>query len=310
MANKALDNKYELARRAKISRDWATAARYYQDILYENPKDWEATFYVGLNDATSCSLAQFKTATTRLHNAFSDAIRLLDTDNEATAISAIKEMSSYTLTTLSNFQLTALQHYSQFATLSNSKSEYNSRRMDLSGCAGLCGMSIDSIYGKRNLQELCVDLYLYAIELQCEILDGFPISSISSMRTLVDGYVSVVQKYRPEYKNPVTEALKKVNTTSTSTTSSSGGCYVATAVYGSYDCPEVWTLRRYRDYTLAETWYGRAFIKTYYAISPTLVKWFGHTEWFKKMWKGKLDHMVENLNSKGFEDTPYEDKEW
>ena len=28
------------------------------------------------------------------------------------------------------------------------------------------------------------------------------------------------------------------------------GCYVATAVYGSYDCPEVWTLRRYRDDTL------------------------------------------------------------
>ena len=54
-------------------------------------------------------------------------------------------------------------------------------------------------------------------------------------------------------------------------------CYVATAVYGSYDCPEVWILRRYRDYTLAETWYGRAFIHTYYAISPTLVKWFGHT---------------------------------
>ena len=43
-----------------------------------------------------------------------------------------------------------------------------------------------------------------------------------------------------------------------------GGCYVATAVYGSYDCPEVWTLRRYRDYSLAETWYGRAFIKLYY----------------------------------------------
>ena len=26
-----------------------------------------------------------------------------------------------------------------------------------------------------------------------------------------------------------------------------GGCYVATAVYGSYDCPQVWTLRRVRD---------------------------------------------------------------
>ena len=25
------------------------------------------------------------------------------------------------------------------------------------------------------------------------------------------------------------------------------GCYVATCVYGSYDCPEVWVLRRFRD---------------------------------------------------------------
>lgn len=89
-----------------------------------------------------------------------------------------------------------------------------------------------------------------------------------------------------------------------------GGCYVATAVYGSYDCPQVWTLRRYRDCTLAETWHGRAFIRTYYAISPTLVKWFGHTEWFKKMWKGKLDRMVENLKAEGVEDTPYEDRSW
>lgn len=89
-----------------------------------------------------------------------------------------------------------------------------------------------------------------------------------------------------------------------------GGCYVATAVYGSYDCPQVWTLRRFRDYTLAETWYGRAFIRTYYAISPTLVKWFGHTDWFKKMWKGKLDRMVANLKANGVEDTPYKDKQW
>lgn len=93
-------------------------------------------------------------------------------------------------------------------------------------------------------------------------------------------------------------------------TTASGGCYVATAVYGSYDCPQVWTLRRFRDYTLAETWHGRAFIRTYYAISPTLVKWFGHTEWFKKMWKGKLDRMVANLNAKGVEDTPYVDHKW
>ena len=93
-------------------------------------------------------------------------------------------------------------------------------------------------------------------------------------------------------------------------TQKSGGCYVATCVYGSYDCPEVWTLRRYRDFELAETWYGRLFIKTYYAISPTLVKWFGNTNWFKKMWKGTLDTMVTKLQEKGFDNTQYEDTDW
>ena len=91
---------------------------------------------------------------------------------------------------------------------------------------------------------------------------------------------------------------------------SDSGCYVATAVYGTYDCPEVWTLRRYRDDILATTWYGRMFVRTYYAISPTLVKWFGHTEWFKKMWQGKLDRMVEKLQKNGVESTPYDDKIW
>lgn len=100
------------------------------------------------------------------------------------------------------------------------------------------------------------------------------------------------------------------NSSGSSSSSSSGGCYVATAVYGSYDCPEVWTLRRYRDNTLASSWYGRAFIHTYYAISPTLVKWFGNTAWFKKLWKGKLDKFVSSLNNAGVPNTPYEDKTW
>ena len=92
-----------------------------------------------------------------------------------------------------------------------------------------------------------------------------------------------IKKLHPDYQIP----------------QNSGGCYVATAVYGSYDCPQVWTLRRYRDYTLAQTGYGRAFIKTYYAISPTLVKWFGHTDWFRNMWKPRLDKIVKKLNNKG-----------
>lgn len=93
-----------------------------------------------------------------------------------------------------------------------------------------------------------------------------------------------------------------------STTNTPANCYIATCVYGSYDCPEVWTLRRFRDDILDETWYGRVFIKCYYAISPTLVKWFGNQKWFRSFWKSRLDTMVSNLNQQGVKDTQYQDK--
>ena len=105
-------------------------------------------------------------------------------------------------------------------------------------------------------------------------------------------------------------AQYKDNTTSGGNGGGGGGCYVATAVYGSYDCPEVWTLRRFRDEVLAKTWYGRLFIRLYYAVSPTAVRLFGESEWFQNFWHGKLDAMVQNLQAAGFESTPYQDKAW
>ena len=86
------------------------------------------------------------------------------------------------------------------------------------------------------------------------------------------------------------------------------GCYNATAVYGSYDCPEVWTLRRFRDNTLDRTWYGRAFIRVYYAVSPTLVRWFGKDSWFQALFRPMLDRLVDRLRQSGVEDTAYQDK--
>lgn len=87
----------------------------------------------------------------------------------------------------------------------------------------------------------------------------------------------------------------------------SGGCYIATAVYGSYGCPEVWILRRFRDYSLAMSISGRLFIKFYYKVSPTFVKLFGDKMWFQQFWKDRLDKIVLLLKKKGYKDTPYVD---
>lgn len=93
-----------------------------------------------------------------------------------------------------------------------------------------------------------------------------------------------------------------------SQTKSSGGCYVATAAYGSYDCPEVWVLRRFRDDYLAKSMAGRAFIKTYYAVSPTAVKIFSPHKAINAMVRNALDKWVSKLKAQGYSDAPYSDR--
>lgn len=133
---------------------------------------------------------------------------------------------------------------------------------------------------------------------------------------LVFGKIAICSSYCDGYESYASASLLLLlagwdefkQTIMSEAESMKGGCYIATAVYGSYNCPQVWTLRRFRDNTLAQTWYGRTFIRVYYAISPILVKKFGHTIWFRKLWKKKLDHVVGRLNAKGVDNTPYEDK--
>ncbi len=131
-----------------------------------------------------------------------------------------------------------------------------------------------------------------------------------------DGLSTKIRKCTKSGKEYVDKVVSSCNayewdgtTPEESGSNKSGGCYVATAVYGAYDCPPVWVLRRYRDYFLAKSRGGRAFIKTYYCISPRLVKRFGNTEWFRRIFKKSLDKKVARLKAKGFEDTPYGDRE-
>jgi hypothetical protein len=49
-----------------------------------------------------------------------------------------------------------------------------------------------------------------------------------------------------------------------------GGCFVATAAFGDYNSPEVVFLSAFRDRVLNHSLFGRAFVRSYYKISPPL----------------------------------------
>ena len=139
-------------------------------------------------------------------------------------------------------------------------------------------------------------------------------------RGLIDYELGIVIRVMPPnfYKNcslqqlydviDQTTSVNAIKTTTKATPSTNGGCYIATCIYGSYDCPEVWTLRRFRDQNLDTRWYGRLFIQAYYAISPSLVRLFGRNHWFQSFWRHNLDIFVGKLRDRGYENTPYQDK--
>lgn len=317
----ALDNLYLLARRAKSSNNYADAAKYYGIIVQQDPNSWEANFGYIYYTAVGCTIGQIESATNSVQNSLGSIFKMIDTYEEENKKDDSRIEVYNSVLSLADLLANAAQntHQSLCGNMTTSSAVYSSVMSDYFNRTGACirmlmilAQNMIAVYKTSNnnkYKEWAVIALKKANLINADVCQNSLYrnnpSHLVKMKEIEDIITKSIKVYETNYTGPLENII-----ISQRTASQNSGCYVATAVYGSYDCPPVWTLRRYRDYTLDKTWYGRAFIRIYYAISPTLVKWFGHTEWFKKMWKGKLDRMVEKLQKNGVEDTPYEDRKW
>ena len=87
------------------------------------------------------------------------------------------------------------------------------------------------------------------------------------------GYTSSRSSYRPS-------------------SSSSGGCYIATLVYGDYDHPQVMVLRHFRDNVLLKHYLGKKFVKFYYRYSPTWVEYLRNKKNINRLIKSVLNQFI------------------
>lgn len=286
-------NLYILARRSKEEGNDEDAGRYYNEIAIERPYDWEAQFYKVFLNCRQTTIANIGNSCVTLSNTLDGVVSLLKN-------AELPEDDKKNVLTRILLECTEFATMTSKVTIDHSK-EYS-----------------DVEERKKFIAKHYQGIFVLGIkvgDLLQDYIDKDAASSVYelslSLAELINEEAINIAVARLKMVNPDFQyGAPKTNVSTTSVPAASSGCYVATCVYGSYDCPEVWTLRRYRDYNLAKTWQGRVFIHTYYAISPTIVDWFGNTRWFKKMWKNKLDHMVHKLQQQGYEATPYKDQKW
>lgn len=293
-----------LARRARENDNSENAQNFYGIVMQEDPDNWEASFFYAYYQATQCTMANISVAANTFKNGLDSSLRLIKAlPDENEVDSALSTVVKYSKNLVDMLSVGALKNYADFK--------------DTEGALEECLATVVVSGGIYDGLEKGFKLYFPSkttqiVDLQKLMYDNIRKNAVAYKDDYLDQettrLITEIKKYDSTYN--MTPIRKSNPIQSNAQQSKSGGCYIATAVYGSYDCPEVWTLRRFRDNSLAKTWYGRAFIRTYYVISPTLVKWFGETEWFRNLWKPKLERMVKRLTKQGVADTPYQDKQW
>lgn len=310
-----IENYIKLAKRSFKDSQYAEAYDYYNKALELDPDNWEAIYKKGLCGAWQSSLANFR---------IGEAVKA--------AKNALHVIKTYSLTQIDPGELKlqfasditriavklgnwAANHYNQYWESENAASEYWDR---LDQCTQallyVSGLLNDQITDKNHVaQDVKIQILKKIVIWCCEIceyrkyksgyLNGNPTYTktwikLEYRNKTVQLYNECVQKIKEYDSAYVPMRIKQKEPAS---------CYVATAVYGSYDCPPVWTLRRFRDGILAHTWHGRLFIKFYYAASPKILNLFGKTACFNRYCKMALDQLVGKLNAKGISDSFYND---
>ena len=304
--------KYEtLASRAYENEEYDQAYEYYTKLLEIDTDNWFYIFRKGICSSKKSNLVEFRVDD--VVKSCKDALKTVE-EKEENEIREIKYIMAKEINDIAiEFRRIAANNYNKYWELNSSAPEYWARVLKCAECDEYAYTLLDD-YVKTEKREF--DLYktilknlIYWYVEVCANRKyksgsnqyGAVYKVISYRDTLrppilakYDKYVAFLKQYDPTYVAPKIARQ-------------GSGCYVATCVYGDYDCPEVWTLRRYRDTRLKSTWYGRTFVKIYYIVSPKIVKIFGKTKYFNKLFRKILDRKVNRLKQKGYESSYYED---
>lgn len=129
-----------------------------------------------------------------------------------------------------------------------------------------------------------------------------PLTKAGIMQNTISKYALRAIEYAPSeiaegYRKEIADEIAFIEAAKSGAydsrdSSGNSGCYIATAVYGSYECDEVFVLRRFRDEYLSKTALGCSFIKIYYRFSPYFAQKLSMDSGISKSIRRVLDFFI------------------
>ncbi|MGM9795661.1 MAG: TFIIB-type zinc finger domain-containing protein [Candidatus Aphodosoma sp.] len=262
-----LQNLYATARKAKEMNNINLAIKSYEQILTLDSQNWEPVFYStyfsiynNINSTFVNTAFIIKRCTTTVCNLVYKGVEQNEQPNVISEIfSRLYELSII-------LKESTISHYSSI----HKSEQYQYKPKLKKNIAAIASIMLnlgDVIQAKwkgcnEDIKYIGAESWVKGIEIFSSLESEF--ISWREYKNVVDNYKIKIKTIKADYKTTMDDdqlsLVEEIDTTNKNN-NTGGACYIATCVYGSYNCPEVWTLRRFRDNTLYKTWYGRTFIK-------------------------------------------------
>lgn len=249
--SKKMSNLYERARKSLEVDDLEHAAEYYKEILDENPNDWEAYFYSYLGEFATFTNGQASSVAAKLGNTIPAAYDMaMENCDEAELSERIKTITTKTVDRIVLIAATAAallnKHAGGVPLTPEGKVNmdlYSRMRPTAQETTISCINALESLDSKieeianskecitndcKKENQLYIRQRIFGIANQ-----SFSPNALQTEHLIKDEYI---QKYAQKIKD-LDPSFEIPTTQSTKSTNSSGGCYIATAVYGSYGLP-------------------------------------------------------------------------
>lgn len=123
------------------------------------------------------------------------------------------------------------------------------------------------------------------------------LKATQAIQALIEAFGVEKGLLKGDFQKTVRTALKKIDTPEAKKASEElkakqSKCFIATAVYGNGEAPEVMVLRKFRDDVLLKSFLGKIMVEIYYFTSPKIAEFLRNTKLLKSIIRNILDKIV------------------